>query len=500
MLRCPSSEGKEETLVRKDILKMSTKEVKRIGMIQKAIEKKIVQRKAAELLGVCLRQIRRIVRRFREKGPEGLIHRSRGRSSNHRLPEKLKEKVLGLYERQYPDFGPTLFGEKLLERHKIQVSRETLRHWLIEAELWERQRKVSQHREWREPKECPGEMIQVDGSHHDWLEGRGPELVLMGYIDDASNNVFARFYDYEGTLPAMESFYRYTLRYGLPQSIYLDKLSAYKSSGKPTLEEELQGKRPQSQFERALEELGVQVIHANSPQAKGRVERLFRTFQDRLIKEMRLEGIKSREEANTFLRHYLPKYNRRFERKPRNETDLHRPIPKGTPLKRILCIRERHILRNDNTLRHDQKFYLIKHPWNGRRPKVIQVEERIDGKLYLLDGDRSLPYREIKERPRVLPQPKRKPLPRRGKRIPAPLDHPWRRFKLRGNPASRVSDEKVTRGPNFSHLKAVRDTISDQDNIRYAPISSLETDSLNPQKQKKNTNGKRNGHRSPLTK
>jgi transposase len=499
VLKCPSSEGKEETLVRKDILEMSAREVKRIGMIQKAIEKKIVQRKAAELLGVCERQVRRIVRRFREKGPQGLIHQSRGRPSNHKLPKKLKDKVLGLYEEKYPDFGPTFFGEKLLERHKIQVSRETLRHWLIEGELWERQRKVSPHREWREPKECPGEMVQIDGSHHDWLEGRGPKLVLMGYIDDADNNVFARFYDYEGTLPAMDSFYRRSLGHGLPQSVYLDKHSTYKSWGEPTLEEELQGKRPQSQFERALEELEVRVIHANSPQAKGRVERLFRTFQDRLIKEMRLAGIKSREEANRFLRHYLLKYNRRFGRRPRNETDLHRPIPKGVNLKRILCIRERHLLRKDNTLRHDQKFYLIKHSWNGRRPKVIQAEERLDGKLYLLDGDRSLPYREIKERPRVLPKLKRKPLPERAKRIPAPLDHPWKRFKLPGSSENRVSDEKVvraTQGPNLSHLKAIRDTISDQDSIRYAPISGLRK----PQNHKHNKNGKRNGHHSPLTK
>jgi hypothetical protein len=249
-------------------------------------------------------------------------------------------------------------------------------------------------------------MIQMDGSHHDWLEGRGPKLVLMGYIDDATGNVFARFYDYEGTLPALDSFSRYLHRYGLPQSIYLDKHSTYRSQARTRLEERLERRPPLSQFERALEELGVQVIHADSPQAKGRVERLFGTFQDRLVKEMRLERIKTKEEANHFLTRYLPEYNRRFRREPANRANLHRPHPRQRDLKRILSIQKRRVLRNDNTIRHQKKLYLIEDSWNGKRPREILTEERLDGRLYLLDENRELRFREVQEAPRAIPQPK----------------------------------------------------------------------------------------------
>ena len=177
----------------------------------------------------------------------------------------MKDRVISLYKDKYNGFGPTFATEKLLERDKIQVSRETLRQWLKEKGLWDRHRKSRGHQKNRPRKECYGDMVILNGSHHDWFEGRGPKLVLMAYIDDATSKLYGRFYDYEGTIPAMDSFKRYIKRYGLPQSIYTDRHTTYKSPKKPTIEDELANREPQSQFERALEELRVDFIHANSP-------------------------------------------------------------------------------------------------------------------------------------------------------------------------------------------------------------------------------------------
>jgi hypothetical protein len=277
-------------------------------------------------------------------------------------------------------------------------------------------------------------MVQLDGSHHPWLEDRGPELVLMTYIDDAKNNTFAYFYDYEGTLPAMDSFKRYSKKYGLPQSIYVDKHTTYRSTRKQTQEEELENKFPLSQFERALDELGVNIIHANSPQAKGRVERVLRTFQDRLIKEMRLKGIKTKDEANKFLEGYLPKFNQRFSIEPINPTNLHRPLPKTIDLDKVLSIRTKRALRNDFTIRHNKKLYQILDMPEGIRTKQVIVEERLNGRMYINYNGFTLKYKLIDAKP---PKPKEPYKPRK-KYIP-PKDHPWRNFRL---PTSLDFEEK----------------------------------------------------------
>ena len=400
-------------------------DLRRLKVIEQTAEKKLRRRRAAELLELSLRQVIRLVKRFQEEGLKGLIHRLRGRRSNRKHSQDFEQQVLKIYRKEYEDFGPTLAQEKLAERNKIRIGRETLRQLLIREKLWEVLRKGSKHRQWRERKACFGEMIQVDGSHHDWLEGRGPELVLMGYIDDAASEVFAKFYDYEGTMPAMDSFYRYSKRYGLPHSIYIDRLNAYKGSGKLSLEEELAGgTRKKSQFERALEELEVNVIHAQSPQAKGRIERLFRTFQDRLIKEMRLAGVKTKEEANEFLERYLPKYNRRFGVKAREEGDLHRHAPGEKKLRQVLSIQTKRALKNDNTIRHENKCYQILTRWNGHRPKQVMMQERINGGLYATDGNRELRYREVMEPSRRL-APKKAARKLRKPWHP-PVHHPWR--------------------------------------------------------------------------
>lgn len=409
-----------------DRIEMRLKELKRLKVLHETIKRYLTQATAAAMLGLSERQVRRLVKRVREEKDRGVIHRGRGRPSNNRLAEKLKDKTLDFYRKKYQGFGPTLASEKLFELDGIKLSDETLRKWLLEAGLWKKRRKRSGHRRWRDRKECFGQMVQIDGSHHDWLEGRGSELVLMGYIDDATNTVFARFYDYEGTMPAMDSFKGYVRKYGLPISVYLDKHTTYKSTKKLTLEEQLAGvQEPLSQFERALEELGVEVIHAGSPQAKGRVERLFGILQDRLIKEMRLRGIKTKEEANAFLVHYLPVYNRRFNVLAANQTDAHVRLPRNFDLDRYLCIKTQRTVRNDNTISHNGKLYQL----DNATSKRVNVEERIDGSMRIRSAGLSVPYREITERAKKAVAPPKILKPRKTS-LPA-KDHPWRQDKKR---------------------------------------------------------------------
>ena len=379
-----------------DIVMFRQKELKRLHVIRKVLEKVIKQVEAAKILSLSYRQIQRCVQRVKVEGDQGIVHKSRGRGSNRRLADRVKERVIKLYRKRYPGFGPTLASEKLLEREKIKISDETLRGWLLESGDWKKVRKKGVHRQWRERKEHFGEMVQMDGSHHDWFEGRGPECVLMGYIDDATGEAFGRFYEYEGTMPALDSFRRYIQRCGIPLSVYLDKHTTYKSPAKPTIEEELQGIEPLSEFERALQELGVEVIHAHSPQAKGRIERLFGTLQDRLVKEMRLRGIKSIEEANRFLEEYWTIYNRKFAVQARGKGDLHRSLPRGLNLDNILCVKAGRALRNDFTVAYNKKLYQIEDPI---RAGQVKVHERPDGSIVIRSKDRSLKYREILTRP-----------------------------------------------------------------------------------------------------
>jgi hypothetical protein len=415
-------------MVGKDMIVMSIREVKCLKAVQTVIDKRITQKVAASMLGLSGRQVRRLV--IREQGDRGIIHGLRGRPSNRRLPEEMRGRVLSLYQERYPDFGPTLAMEKLFECDGITISDETLRTWLIEAGLWKKRRKRSVFRRWRPRKECFGEMIQMDGSHHDWLEGRGPELVLMGSIDDATNTTYGRFHDYEGTLPAMDSFKGYVEKYGLPMSVYLDRHTTYKSPRKLTEWDEVEGIESLSQFERALKELGVEVIHALSPQAKGRVERLFGVLQDRLVKEMRLRGIRTKEEANAFLEEYLPRHNERFNVCPAHEADVHVKLPRHVDLDEYLCIKTERTIRNDNTIALDGRLYQIEELGD----KKVVVQERLDGSLRMISKGAALKYKEITERPK-----KAAALPKSNLRVytrpPKPSkDHPWRkRWQIRNS-------------------------------------------------------------------
>jgi hypothetical protein len=415
-----------------DMVMIGQGELKRLYVIRRVLERVIKQVEAAEILSLSGRQIRRIVKRIRSEGDRGAVHKSRGRPSNRGIPPKIKDRVIRLYRAQYKDFGPTLASEKLLERERIEISDETLRRWLIEAGDWKKSRKRGRHRQWRERKHHYGEMVQMDGSHHAWFEDRGGPCVLMSYIDDATGEAFGRFYEYEGTIPAMDSFKRYIKKNGLPMRVYLDKHSTYKSTAKPTIEDELNDVGPLSEFERALRELGVEVSHAHSPQAKGRIERLFRTLQDRLVKEMRLRGIRTIEEGNPFLEEYLPLYNKRFSVRPKEKDDLHRPLVKGVDLDAILCIKTERALRNDFTVAHDRKLYQIAEMIKASK---VMVQDRIDGSMIMIHKGRALRFKEITERP--LREKKEPVVARRRKSYIPPSDHPWRRFKIKKHPYVR---------------------------------------------------------------
>lgn len=427
-------------MVGKDIIAMTQEELKRLHVIRKALDKSITQAQAADIIGICLRQAQRIVRIVRINGDQGVINRSRGRISNRALPHKLKAKALKLYKEKYSGFGPTLATEKLFEIDKIKLNAETLRLWLAKDSISYKKRKKRPHREWRQRKTCFGQMIQMDGSHHDWFEGRGEKCVLMGYIDDATGRPFGKFYPYEGTIPAMDSFKCYIKKYGIPVSVYLDKHTTYKSTKKPSIEDELNNIEPLSQFGRALEELKVNIIYANSPQAKGRIERLFNTFQDRLIKEMRLKGIKTIKEANKFLNSYLPAYSKRFSVKPANNTDLHRRLAKSINLDKILCVKTVRTLRNDYTIAHNTKLYQIQ---DNLSAKEVIVEERVDGAMLITYKNRSLKFKEIITRPQKEKEVKSEYLQAirpRGINTPS-KDHPWRSRVLQGYPVVRSKEE-----------------------------------------------------------
>ncbi len=405
-----------------DIIAMTQEELKRLHVIRKAIDRAITQQEASQVIGVTLRQAQRITSRVRVEGDRGIINRSRGRSSNRAMPEAVKDKALRLFKDKYRDFGPTLASEKLFERDKIKINDETLRLWLIEQSIPYKRRKKRPHRQWRERKECFGQMVQMDGSHHPWFETRGDKCVLMGYIDDATGRPFARFYTYEGTLPAMDSFKRYIKRHGIPISVYLDKHTTYKSNGKPSTEDELNNVVPLSQFERALKELSVEVIHANSPQAKGRVERIFNTFQDRLVKELRLEKISSIDDANAFLGQYLVGYARRFGKQPAKDGDLHRPCPEKIDLDRILCIKTEHALRNDFTIAHNRRLYQVMD--NVRAQRVV-IEEYVNGSMKIWHKDTALKFKTISVKPKK--EPAKAPCIFKSRRVytPQAYDHPW---------------------------------------------------------------------------
>jgi DNA-binding Lrp family transcriptional regulator len=420
-----------------EMLQMTQKDLDRLNILQQAIQKRITQGKAGELLGLSREWVNQLCQRVKRKGDRAVIHGLRGQPSNHQLPTGLADKAISKIKEKYADFRPTFAAEKLLELEKIKLSTETVRRLMIAANLWADRKRRATHREWRERKDCFGEMAQMDGSDHAWFEDRAAKCVLLASIDDAASRIFLRFTEHEDTRNLMQFSRTYMRKFGKPRSFYVDKDSIYITNRQPNLEEELQGRKyALTQFTRAMEvDLDVKVINASSPQAKGRVERLFGTLQDRLVKELRLAGISTIPAANRFLdRSYLNKHNHKFSVPPKNNANVHRPVGKTkAELDAILSFQEERIICNDYTVHWCNRLFQIeKHQPYFLLPRTkVMVEEHLSGRIRIRYKGKYLKMREI-ERDKIkktsvaapLTPNTPKPQPRRYS-VP-PANHPWR--------------------------------------------------------------------------
>ena len=418
--------------MRKELIILTKQEHERLEIIRRVMKKELRQKEAGSLMGITDRQVRNLVRKIRAKGASGLAHGNRGKPSPKRLSADVVAKIVGILKERYRDFKPKFAAEKLLRKEKIRISDEKLRQIMIEAGLWRVRRRRTEVHQWRERKAYYGEMVQMDGSHHDWLEKRGPKMVLMGLVDDARNRFYGRFYEYEGVYPAMNSLEGYIRLYGIPRSLYVDKHSTYKTVRNPSEDELLRGAEAETQFERAAQDLGIRVIHAHSPQAKGRIERMFATLQDRLVKEMRLASISNLEQANGFLESYLPGFNEQFEREALETGNLHRPVKKSLNFEEIFCLKAQRTIHNGYFIRWKGKRYAIEDPTRRMQRRPALVIEHFDGRMIIRFEGQDLSYREIEER-EMSRKPKIVLRPKPQKFIPPP-NHPWRRLFLTPSP------------------------------------------------------------------
>ena len=375
----------------------------RLVTLKKARKKLITQREAAEELELSIRQVKRLLNALKKRGDQAVVHRLRGHSSNRRIEEKIEKQAVKILSAPvYEGFGPTLAAEYLRKRHGIEASKETVRQWMIRGKLWRGKReKVKQVHCWRPRRSRFGDLVQWDTSEHEWLEGRGEKLYLIAMIDDATSRLFARFVRHDSTEENMKLLWSYLEKFGRPVSFYTDKASLFQTAEKRKRDEPGVDKdpveMPPTQIGRALQELGICWIAAHSPQAKGRVERNFGTAQDRLVKGMRVAGVKTIEHANQYLEQdYLVWWERELTVEPAHPDDAHRRLDKSHNLAASLSHVETRQVRNDYTLRWDGKFYQIERQAvvSGLRGANVRVEERLNGSLAVRYGERYLPVKE----------------------------------------------------------------------------------------------------------
>jgi transposase-like protein len=421
-------------------LLMSEKERRRLGIMERVASGELKKADAAKIVGVSYRQIKRISTRHKQEGDVGLVHRSRGRKSNRGYPREVKDKVLGLYQGTYEGFGPTLFAEYLQESHGLEIDHETIRRWLLENGLRQKVRRKPKHRRRRKRKEHFGELVQLDGSFHEWFSGQGAKCCLMVMVDDATGYTLAMLSEEETTEAAMRLLRAWTERHGVPCALYTDRRNVYITDREPTLEEELAGQEPLSVFGKACRKLGIRIIPAYSPQAKGRVERKNGVFQDRLVKHLALKGITDREAANWELPSFTEKLNLKFSVPPERPEDYHRALPEGLNLDDVLCWEETRTLNNDWTVRYENRWFQVtrQSPLPPARGKVI-VRKRLDTSLQILYRGRNVEFEELTERPTAVSREIIKP---RKQWKPAP-DHPWR-GRMRDKPTPEPSAQCET--------------------------------------------------------
>ena len=418
-----------------ELLTMTNQELDRLRVIRGVLEGKSTWKQAADHLLLSERQIGNLAARIRRQGNRGIIHGLRGHPSNHQLEPGLLDRALNILRQpRYEGFGPTFANEQLQKTHGIELSVPTLRLGMVKAGLWESKKQRVKHRAWRERRACLGELAQLDGSDHDWFEGRGPKCALLIYIDDATSRIlYGEFIPVENTLNLFKTTRTYLKRHGRPIAFYVDKDSIYKVNRQISIDEELRDEQPMTQFTRAMEELGIQIIAANSPQAKGRVERGFKTHQDRLVKELRLAGISTMKAANEFLWSvYIPEHNSKFAVQAADPANAHRPLLKSHRLEETLSWRTDRTLLNDFTLRFKNQFFQVLDPSPVRvRPgSKITIEIRMDGSTHLRFKGSYMPFKRIVKRASTLQRAMARWLrgfiqPKSTAHAP-PRGHPWR--------------------------------------------------------------------------
>lgn len=389
---------------------MSHKELERKRVLEQVQEGLLTLRKASKVLKLSYRQAIRVNAQFKQSGAKGLIHGNRGRVSNRRYPETFRRKVIKRYVERYESFnlGPTLLAEKLAAEG-LKVDHETLRRWLIAEGHWTKRRKRSKHRTRRERRHHFGELVQMDGSHHAWFGPDKPRTCLMHMVDDASGTGLAFIDEQETTRAAMKTLWMWIERYGIPLALYTDKKSVFVSDRVPTLEEQLAGEEPLTAFGYACKKLGIEIITANSPQAKGRVERKHGVLQDRFLAELALRKITTIASANKVLQQgFMDELNAKFAVEPLSSEDVHRPVPDGLDLADVFCFEVWRTLSNDWTIRHENGYYQItKDNKPLPRPKdKILMRWRLDGQLTLLYKDKPLDFKALTPRQFDLQQKK----------------------------------------------------------------------------------------------
>ena len=435
-------------MMKKVIIEMSTGEIDRLSVLQKIVDRRLKQREGARLLNLSKRQMIRLVKRFRREGAAGLVSKQRGRISNRQYSTEFKSKTLALVREHYSDFGPTLAMEKLLKRHEISISDETARKWMIAEDLWipHRRRNAEVHQQ-RERRPCFGELVQIDGSPHDWFEGRAEKCCLLVFIDDATSRLLhLRFEPTETTEGYFHSVHAYLKQHGAPIAFYSDRHGIFRVNAPDVI------KGTQTQFGRAMETLNIEIICANSPQAKGRVEKVNRTLQDRLVKELRLMGINNIGTANAFLPEFMVDFNERFAVEPANATDAHRVCKlSDEALKEILCYHSNRKLSKNLELSYDNIIYQVKIKGEGyalRRARV-SVHEHMDGQVSLHYKGRKLNYTTYKKQKRAPIIVSAKDLNQkiediikhdgRTKGHKPKMEHPWRRYEQTKLPAKQAT-------------------------------------------------------------
>lgn len=389
----------------KGIISMSDKEVDRMGVMQRLEAKEIRQRHAAKLLQVSVRQVKRLVKKYRAQGAAGLVHKGRGRKGNRALPQGQKARMLTLIKTNYADFGPTFACEKLAELHDIHHADETVRKLMINAGLWiAKERDIVPLHQLRDRRECLGELVQVDGSPHDWFEGRAGKCTLLVFIDDATGKLLhLEFVKSESTQAYFVAVWHYLENHGRPVTFYTDRHGVFRVNTTKGQSAATSDSNGLTQFGRAMQELDIATIFAQSAQAKGRVERVNQTLQDRLVKEMRLRGINSWEEGNAYLPAFMEAFNKKFSVVAKSPIDMHRPLLSTQNPDAILCEKYTRILSKHLSISYENRIYQIQteRPSYALRNARVTVEKRTAGEIRIVYNGQSLAYTILTQQPKA---------------------------------------------------------------------------------------------------